>query len=167
GQHIQKCIVSHLLMKKIEEKTPNPSFCICQAAAWERIYMDGAPVYPLFQSARAFSADVIVMRLIENCPTKDFDGEAFKKELWNFLTFLNPTGKAKIVMTTGFWRHPGDRYTRELAEEKGLPLTELGDLGADSKMKAIGLFEHTGVANHPGDLGMETIADRIFEILPL
>ena len=157
----------HLLMKKIEEQTQKPSFCVCQAAAWERIYRDGAPVYPLFQSARAFSADVIVMRLIENCPTKEFDGEAFKKELWAFLSYLNPTGKAKIVMTTGFWKHPGDRYIRELAQEKGLPLTELGDLGADPKMKAIGLFAHNGVANHPGDLGMETIANRIFEILPL
>ena len=156
----------HILMKKIGEKTP-ASFCICQAAAWEREYRDGAPTYPLFQSASDFSADVIVVRLIENCPTKEFDGEAFKKELAKFLSFLNPTGKAKIVLTTGFWRHPGDRYIREFASENGLPLTELGDLGADPKMKAIGLFAHDGVANHPGDLGMETIANRIFEILPI
>ena len=157
----------HILMKKTEEKTSDPAFCICQAAAWERDYRNGAPTYPLFQSARDFSADVIVMRLIENCSTKEFDGETFKKELWNFLSFLNPTGKAKIVLTTGFWKHPGDRYIRELSKEKGLPLTELGDLGADVNMKAIGLFAHDGVANHPGDLGMETIAKRIFEILPI
>ena len=157
----------HILMKKLEVNVSNPAFCICQAAEWERNYRNGAPVYSLFQNARDFSADLIVMRLIENCPTKEFDGETFKKELWNFLSFLNPSGKAKIVLTTGFWKHPGDRYIRELAEEKSLPLAELGDLGADPKMKAIGLFRHDGVANHPGDLGMQTIAERIFEILPI
>ena len=157
----------HILMKKVEEKAPNAAYCICQAARWENNYKNGAPTYEFFQSAREFSADIIVMRIIENCPTKEFEGEIFKNELWNFLSFLNPSGKAKIVLTTGFWKHPGDRFIRELAEEKGLPLAELGDLGSDPAMKAIGLFEHSGVANHPGDLGMETIANRIFEIFPI
>ena len=157
----------HILMRKIKERVPNASFCICQAADWERNYSNGAPVYELFRNAREFSADIIVMRLIENCPTADFDGETFKRELLNFISWLNPSGKAKIVLTTGFWKHPGDSYIRALAKEKNLPLAELGDLGADPAMKALGLFEHKGVANHPGDLGMKTIAERIFEILPI
>lgn len=43
-----------------------------------------------------------------------------------------------------------------------LPLAELGDLGEKDEMKAAAFFDHAGVANHPGDLGMEQIAERIW-----
>ena len=81
------------------------------------------------------------------------------------MRYLNPTEHAKILLTTGFWRHPGDAGIMELGEEFGFPLVQLGDLGEREEMKAIGLFEHTGVANHPGDRGMEEIARRIFNAL--
>ncbi|MBQ2748942.1 MAG: hypothetical protein IJF34_04070, partial [Clostridia bacterium] len=79
-----------------------------------------------------------------------------------------PTGKAKFVLSTGFWRHPGDKAITDFAKIHGLPLVPLGDLGEDPAMKAIGLFDHTGVANHPGDRGMEAIAQRLWhEMDPL
>ena len=110
-------------------------------------------------------ADIIVMRFVENCPKNDFDKLIFKKETVDLLQYLNPSKNAKIILTTGFWRHPADDGIVEIAEELNLPLVKLGDLGEKDEMKAIGLFEHSGVANHPGDLGMKEIADRIFEIL--
>ena len=81
------------------------------------------------------------------------------------MDFLNKSKKAKFIFTTGFMNHPGNKVITEYAKEIGYPCAVLSDLGERDDMKAIGLFEHSGVANHPGDLGMKTIAERIFEKL--
>ena len=156
----------HRLMAKIDTVREDAAYCICQVASWERGYKDGTEkMYPLFESARAFRADILVLRFIENCPMDGFDGEMFQAELGKLRAYLNPAGTTKIVITTGFWHHCGDEAIRQFAQARGIPLAELGDLGEKDEMKAIGLFEHEGVANHPGDLGMQKIAGRIYEKL--
>ncbi len=155
----------HLLMTRIQKHDPNAVFCICQGAAWERNYQNGSEVYDLFTPARDFGADIIVMRLTENSPYQAFDGDIFARELSAFLSYLDPAGKAKRLYTTAFWRHPADAATRALAKKENAPLVELSDLGEMPEMKALGLFEHRGVANHPGDVGMAHIAARIGEKL--
>ncbi len=153
----------HILMRKIDEIISDSKYCICQVAEWERDYKNGEEKHYLYESASNFDADIIVMRFIENCPKTDFDSTVFKNKLDLLLRFLNKSGNADIILTTGFWRHPADKAIMEYAEENGIPCVELGDLGEQDKMKAIGLFEHEGVANHPGDLGMKNMAERIFE----
>lgn len=152
----------HLLIEKIRATQPDAAFCICQVASWERAYKTGTELHRLYENARDFGADILIMRMVENCPSAELDGVAFKRELNSLLEFL---GGEDVVMTTGFWHHPLDEFIVEYAEEKNYPLATLGDLGEMDCMKAIGLFEHTGVANHPGDKGMAAIADRIFEKL--
>lgn len=155
----------HLLMQKFRKTDPEAAFCICQAADWERNYRHGSETYPLYAAARDFRADVIFFRLIENCPRKDFDGEAFRREYAAFIDYLNPTGKAIVILSSGFWKHEGDAVIWAAAVDRGYPFVSLGDLGETDEMKAIGLFEHTGVANHPGDRGMEAIAERLWNAL--
>ena len=155
----------HQLISRIDNVYNDAVYCICQVASWEREYKNGSSLFDNYTNARDFDADIIVMRFIENCPYDGFEPEPFKKELGLFLDYLNKSGNAKIIMTTGFWKHPGDDTIREYAKENNLPLAELGDLGEQDEMKAIGLFEHNGVANHPGDKGMEMIAKRIFELI--
>ena len=155
----------HLLVDKINMIEPDTSFCVCQVAKWECEYKNGSEHLQAYTRARDFGADVIVLRMIENCPHHDFDKDTFYREYQNLIDYLNPAGKAKIILTTGFWKHPGDDTIIRIAKEREYPYIYLGELGEDDKMKAIGLFEHTGIANHPGDLGMKHIAELIWKKL--
>ena len=155
----------HLLEAGIKKIDPEAAFCICQVAEWERGYKNGSDTYHAYEEARKFGADVIILRFVENVKKDEYDSEIFVREYDKLVKYLDRKGNAKLVATTGFWRHPADSDIIAYAKEKGLPCVELGDLGEDAKMKAIGLFEHRGVANHPGDEGMKAIADRIMETL--
>lgn len=155
----------HLLEKKVSALYPDAAFCICQVAEWERRYKEGGEVLPLYKQAQLFDADIILIRYIENCPGGDFDNAVFKAQTAKLMDYLDHTKKAKILVSTGFWRHPGDTALREFAAENGYTLVELGDLGDTDEMKALGLFEHEGVAHHPGDKGMAAMADRLWSIL--
>jgi len=153
----------HLCMDCIKKIHPDPAFCICGAGRWEMNWKNGESVFEEYQSAREFKADVIILRMIENC-AKDGEKDHFAREWEKYVDFLDGTGKARLIVTTSFWRHPMDEVIRDFAARRGQPLVELGDLGGNAAMKAYGLFEHKGVASHPGDLGMAEIAARIMKV---
>ena len=153
----------HILESEIKKLDTDATFCICQVADWECHYQSGTEQLSKYDEARKFGADIIVLRFIENVKKADYDPEIFKDQFRTLAKHIDGTGKAKFIVTTGFWRHPGDDDLKALANELGAPCVELGVLGDDDKMKAIGLFDHKGVANHPGDAGMRAIADAILE----
>lgn len=155
----------HIVAAHILQTDPDASFCICQAAQWETNCYNGESVYSLFKAARDFQAELMIMRLAENCPRAQYDCERFQQAYGSLLTYLDATGNARKIITTSFWKRPEDEALRLFARAHSLPLVELGDLGEDEAMKAIGLFEHTGVANHPGDRGMREIAQRILNVI--
>lgn len=153
----------HVAKKAILQLDPNAAFCICQAADWEKNYRNGENELVKFVKAREFNADIIVIRLIENCEQKEFDADIFEKEYCKLIDFFNKKQTAKIIITSSFWKRVGDELLENIARKNNMDFVYLGDLGEESKMRADGLFEHEGVAAHPGDKGMQTIAMRIFE----
>lgn len=154
----------HIVAAGVREKE-DAAFCIAQVASWETDFKNGSAHFADFEAVRDFEADVIIMRCIENCQVSEEEMECFKTEYKRLIDYFNPTGKAEVLLTTSFWHHPADKMIEAAATETGYPLIPLGDLGEDDAMKAIGLFEHGGVANHPGDAGMAAIAQRILEKL--
>ena len=155
----------HIIERHISALDKNASFCICNAANWERLYKNGETVLQKYESAREYNADIIIVKLSANSPVDDFDTDAFKKNFALLVDYLNKSKKAKIIITTDFFHHPAEAALSAYCDENGLKLCILSDLGDVPEMKALGLFEHEGVASHPGDLGMKTIAYRILNAL--
>lgn len=153
----------HQVLAGLKEKAG--AACITQVSEWERNYKKGHEMLALYNAAKPFGADIIIMRCAENCPTKDFDADVFKAEYKQLITYFNPKNTAKAVLTTSFWKHPADAAIEEIAKENGYPFVYLGDLGERDDMKAIGKVSHEGVANHPGDSGMKEIANRILSAI--
>lgn len=153
----------HRLMNKVNAVSPDCAFGICQAGVWESQYQNGEAVFELFEKARRFSADILIFRVMENCPRQNFDKDVFKKEAQKLIDFLDADGRAEVIFTTPFWHHPGEVAIEEMAAETHRVPVRLDDLGENPEMKAPGLFWHEGVANHPGDKGMAHIADRLFD----
>lgn len=155
----------HLVESFVKKTHPDASFCICNAADWERGYRNGEETFPKYTAASAFDANVIIIKISGNSPKNDFDGETFKQNYEKLISFLNPNGTAKVILATEFFKHPAEDAIVAFAKEKGVPLCALSDIADFDEYKAVGLFGHMGVAAHPGDKGMQVIAERIIEKL--
>lgn len=155
----------HIVMNEVRKSEPDAACCICQVSGWERQYKNGSDILPDYEKAHEFKADIIIMRLIENCSGENFEDELFANEYKNLIDYFNCDGKAEVILTTGFWKHKGDSVIADIGKERGYKTVYLGNLGEDDNMKAIGRFEHNGVANHPGDKGMKKIASMILEAI--
>lgn len=156
----------HVVMNEVKKSDSDAAFCIAQVSRWEVNYAkeNYQEKIELHKDARDFDADVIIMRAVENCPRDVYEEELFMKSYKALIDYLNK-GNAKIILTTSFWKVPADDAIMKVGKERGYPVIYLGDLGERDDMKAIGQFEHAGVANHPNDNGMREIANRIIELI--
>ena len=150
----------HLALKGLAKKSAVAG-CIAHIGDWELNFWDDAVLPDAYQEAADWRPDLVVVRLGENVRS-----EAMEKYplLPHFLTMVRffAGDHAKVVVTDVFWPNEAkERIIAKAAAELGAPLVRLADLGTRDEMKAVGLFEHSGVAAHPGDAGMAAIAERI------
>ena len=153
----------HRLIDMLYEKGIKAEKCVVNVADWERNYKEGNTVLEsgVYKNAVDFNADIIILRFLENCSPDNWDGAVFKNQVLSLMNYFNASKKAKFVLSTSFWRHIGSEVMKEIADEYDLPCIQLSDLGDRDEMKAIGKFKHEGVAMHPGDWGMQAIAERL------
>lgn len=153
----------HLVVAELDKKYGKVDYCIAQGAMWEWEYRRTEEVLKEYYSAlKSFNADIVVIRIGENITAKkhlEVSCEPYFAKAVDFLA----EGAEKVVITDMFWYSVYNDCFRNVCEQKGYTFCHLTDLEEDERTMALGLFEHKGVAGHPGDFGMKCIADRILE----
>lgn len=140
-------------------------------SAWELQNYDRAETFNVLEPYLDVNLDLISIQLGEN--TKDFT--TYERDLEEMIEFIKSKApNAQIMVIDDFWdagEHAAMRKTAaentgvtfiSLAEIKGDPEYQagMGTIVYDAKGKEHKI-DHEGVAGHPGDKGMEYIADAI------
>ena len=142
-----------------------PEALIKNIATFERQYAtyDAAE---LLKETAAFKADLIVVAIGENVPglaTEEAKAQ-FKDSVVKLLNNIKADGKPTLIVRSSFWANAAkDEALKKTCQEVGGFFLDIGALGKDEANYARSerKFEHQGVANHPGDKGMQAIADAI------
>ena len=158
----------HLVTRGIEMKTGRKADVrVRNLAAFERNYRSWDVAKELADLAD-FNPAYLVVALGENVADLKSaeDRLAYRKAFKGLLDFFMGEGKKvrpNVVVRGVFWPNAEkDFEMAHVASEYAVPFVRT-DFGTDAKMTARGLFWHDGVQAHPGDSGMQEIADRILE----
>lgn len=172
----------HILQKNIKEKAPDAEFKVANVWDFERYFYNLDNVTAAnFKDYVDFDADIIVSAFganinnagNENDPTFE-SGRTFSADDYiKIIDYFNPKGDAKVipVLTTLTKTVIADEILKVPAKTDWT-LVNTSDL-TDSKYTAypyrdaevFGSNVTDGVLNHPGDLGMQVMAERIWDVL--
>lgn len=159
---------AHLLWRAMEKRLGVPGSCrIHNAYRIERQFLNGFVSDLMFDEDLAWKPDYVVLALGENAP---FDGHPDAEQRWEDVlvgmgeAFRRANRDVRIVLRTPFWFSPKkNRATQSAARRLGAAIADIGARGDSPEMKALDRgFAHKGVADHPGDRGMQLMADAIF-----
>ena len=156
----------HLVLRSISETTgKQPEAMVVNIAAFER-ELSTYDVLEKQKAAFAFKPNVVVLAIGENVPalkTETAKAE-LKAGLLKLLRALQVENKPTILVRSCFWPdRTKDEVLKQACEEVGGIFVDISNLGKDESNYARSerTFKNSGVANHPGDKGMQAIATAL------
>lgn len=154
-----------LLTKKIKENNEQNEILGRNVYPFERNYE--TIKLTEFEDLKTFKADIIIIRFGENISETDRAANPqLQVAVKAFVDYLADGRPVKVILTTPFWTNLGvNQNFLALSEKNKWPLIPLNDLGLANENMALERFENFSVGRHPGDLGMERIATRIWTVL--
>lgn len=161
----------HLVVDALTKKAGKaPEYLVKNIADFERSH--AAYDFAAKQGeAIAFQADLIILAIGENVPAPKDDAEqaAFQESVARMLRALKGDRDPTILVRSCFWANVRkDAALRGACDAVGGTFIDISALGKDEANYARSErpFKNAGVANHPGDKGMEAIATAIMAALP-
>ncbi|MHC1769912.1 MAG: beta-L-arabinofuranosidase domain-containing protein [Verrucomicrobiia bacterium] len=156
----------HLVTRALARHTgATPQIQVRNLADFERNYasydVDGQ-----LQEVFAFDPDLAVLAIGENVPALDSEEAKgrFKAGVIDILRCAHARRHPLVVVRSCFWPDAvKDEILRQACEEAGGIFVDAGPIGRDpaNAARSERSFPHEGVAAHPGDRGMQAIADAI------
>lgn len=142
-----------------------PAVMVKNIAGFERKYAT-FDVEKNLKDAFDFRPDLVVVAIGENVPAlASAEAKArFHESLRKLLRGLTSGNSPRIVVRSCFWPNKAkDEILRQACGEVGGTFVDIAALAKDEANYARSerSFPHAGVAAHPGDRGMQAIADAI------
>ena len=155
----------HIMARSISADTgTSPITMIENIADLERKYGTYDP--SRLTKALDFKADTVIVAIGENVPALDSEGSKtkFTKNMLKLLTDLKKGGNPTIIVRSSFWPDKiKDEILRQVCGVVDGVFVDIGGLSKDESHYARSerSYAHSGVAAHPGDKGMQAIADAL------
>lgn len=116
----------------------------------------------LAPSVQKAQPDVIIFQIGENV-NKEHTSVSYENALTRLADYCRSVNPAvDVIFCKPFWGGNAKcKGAQNAALNGGFTYADLSQFNTAENM-ALGLFDHNGVASHPGDKGMENIAEEIF-----
>ena len=160
----------HLVTAALAQHTGStPQIMVRNIADFERNYATydvDLHMKDLFE----FDPDLVVLAIGENVPALDSENakSQFKAGVMSILRCALAKRHPLVVVRSCFWADAAkDQVLKEACQEADGIFVNAGPLGRDAANAARSerSFTHDGVAGHPGDKGMEALADAIVKAI--
>jgi hypothetical protein len=160
----------HLVTRALAQHTGSrPQILVRNIADFERSYAT-YDVDSQMKDLFAFDPDLVVLAIGENVTALGSeDAKAqFKAGVMNLLRCALAKRHPLMVVRSCFWADAAkDQVLRQACQEAGGIFVDAGPLGREAANAARSerAFTHDGVAGHPGDKGMNALADAIVQAI--
>jgi alpha-galactosidase len=160
----------HRVLDSLTVAADKPMHMIANAVPFEKGYA-AFNVAANYRAQIAFDPNIIIVALGENVPTLTTPKEkaAFKSAFQKLLqALMKGEGEHRLFVRSCFWRNEvKDEILESVCNSLGGVFVDISQLGqnTDNYARSERDFSNKGVGNHPGDKGMQAIADAIVEAI--